>query len=319
VMRAQRRNSRRVREPRSWTRAAVVAEIKRHAAHGHELFVCGMVRRDRHLVAAARRHFGCWRHAIRACGYDYSTIRQHRVWTAERVARDLRDSVKRHGELLPWRIKAEDSRLYYAVAPWFGSFRDAAHKLDLQYDPPRQWSKRLVVDAVRCRKRAKQSLCWSAVREHDLGLLTAARKHHGSWESAVRAAGFDYGKMRRRRRYSVESIGRELRTWVRAHGSLNPSALKKTDGPLLSATERRHGSLEKAAEAYGLPYFTTVQRWSAGRVVERIQHRARLGLSLGLTAVRRSDHSLFCAAYRYYRSWKRAAAAAGFNGSARRG
>jgi len=59
-----------------WSPSVVTEAIKRRAAEGRPLDLASTRRDDVRLYSAARTHFGSWKNAINASGFDYSRIRR---------------------------------------------------------------------------------------------------------------------------------------------------------------------------------------------------------------------------------------------------
>ncbi len=153
----------------------------------------------------------------------------------------------------------------------------------------------------------------AAVGKDEPRLYSAGGRHFGSWEKALRASGLDYSKVRKFKPRTPETVARDLRAWVRRHGSLKPWKLQTADGGLYKAARSVYGSLEAAARILGLPLRRKGQQWSKQRVRERIRRRVGEGRSIRLAAVTREDIPLLGAAYTHFGSWGAAVDASGYD------
>src|SRR5690625_4357358 len=107
-----------VRYPRSdsaprgtWTQDVIIEEIQKHATNGVDLAAHRMRTTDPKLLAAATHHFGSWRDAVSAAGYDYDLIRLTREWDADRIIRRLKQLSKDGADLSVRSVEAWDPGL----------------------------------------------------------------------------------------------------------------------------------------------------------------------------------------------------------------
>lgn len=125
------------------------------------------------------------------------------IWPRERVAEELR---KRWRERQPLNMRAltatvEGGRLYAAASGRFGSYKAAIRAAGIDYDKICKapvWSRSKVVEALRACKARGLPLHDNAVSRSNSALYNAARKWFGAYKKAIRAAGFDYARVRKR-------------------------------------------------------------------------------------------------------------------------
>jgi hypothetical protein len=171
----------------TWSRARVFEEIR--ALQASDAFEHTTWTENRKLAAAAKRHFGSWRLALIAAGVlaPHERRRCRRKWTDQRIIAAIQD---RYIRGLPL-VANHDKNLATAASRNFGSWHAAvaAAGLDLGEKPkPRQrWSEDRVIEAIR--KRKAERLPLRNLGTILPGLVCAARRHCGSWQAALRAAG----------------------------------------------------------------------------------------------------------------------------------
>jgi len=127
-----------------WTKKKVREEINRLSENGVDLSV-GFLQKSIHskLLAGARKAFGSWAKAIRACGLDYGKIRKcrHRYWTRERVLARIRSLQKRGIRLSHKQIQKAQGGLLQGAIKHFGSWSQAVEAAGIPYKAHcRTWS-----------------------------------------------------------------------------------------------------------------------------------------------------------------------------------
>ena len=192
---------------RKWTRESIIREIRRLHRQGVDLSHAAVKRTHQYLVVAARRAeaFGSWPAALEAAGIDYGRVRKHQSWTSEKVLERIRE-LGRRGEPLNHQEarRAHPSLVSAATSPrLFGSWARAVEAAGLDYDSVRKmarWSRGKIVGTIRRLGQEGQPLNNSSMRRMGYrGMMEAARRPRcfGSWEAAVRAAGFEYDEIRK--------------------------------------------------------------------------------------------------------------------------
>ncbi len=304
-----------IAERQRWSRGLIIARIRRRASEGRSLTTVAVSGEDGALFSAAHRYLGTWERAIEASGFDYGEIRKTKARDRETITRELRAWCLKHGPLKAAALKATDGALYTTVIARFGSVAKAARVLRLPSDirVQQRWSKERVVAKITRRASAGRPLFEAAIKKEVLSLHAAALRHFGSWGKAIEASGLDYAEIRRPRLRTSETISRDLHAWHRKHGPLNTKALEGSDAPLYQATYKCFGSVEKAANALKLPFYSPFQRWSKNRVVAEIQRRASEGRALNAKAVAEEDSPLYQTACAYFGSWGKTVEASGFD------
>jgi hypothetical protein len=181
-------------------------------------------------------------------------------------------------------------------------------------------------DILRAIKRLGRSgtpLNYSAVRRTHGRLLAHARKHFGTWDAALQAAGLDHERTRRRHQWSKKEICVQLLD-LHAKG-LFPDirTLSRKYPALYWACCRHFGGGLAALRAAGIDYQQLLDehpsRWTKAQIIAEIQRRDQLGRTLCLAAILREEPRLkrFCyAVLHHFGKWSRALHAAGLNPNA---
>jgi len=242
---------------REWTKQDVVDEISELARGKSPLYASWIAKNKSSLFNAARLRFGSWGDAIEAAGIDYTRIIKYRKWTMDDVIQSVR-RMYRDGERLDCTyVRKTGNGLYYAGVRYFGSWRNTILAAGYDYEKVmsnRYWNRKKIIRKILKRAENGNRLSHAAVRKEEKMLINASTKHFGSWEAAIQAAGFDYGTILLKKRWTEESVKKEiLRLW-REGSNLVTSEIAKIDHGLYNAGRSLFGSWKSAVESTGLDY-----------------------------------------------------------------
>lgn len=179
--------------------------------------------------------------------------------------------------------------------------------------PYKRWSREEALRVIRELGAKGLPLNSGYVARNYPALAYAGRKYVGSWEEAVKTAGFDYEKIRRKSFWSRKRIVKRIQELGTAGQPLYVSAAEKKYGGLVGAATVYFGSWRKAITASGYDYVKIKRQkeWSPKEIVVEIRRMRQEGLRLDTTIpVRLKYRTLHAAAVRYYGSWAAAMKAA---------
>ncbi len=170
----------RYRRQESWTRNRVLQEIKRL---GQGIRLREARRTHPKLAEAGHRHFGTWRSAVEAAGFQYPEGMPPRRWTLEAINKVIRERLEQRLSLRSSDLKREFSGLLRAARLRFGTWKAARAAAGVPPEEHRRrviWTREKIEDAVRELERQ------GYFRTHGYGLWT---------KEALRAAiGRRYGE-----------------------------------------------------------------------------------------------------------------------------
>jgi hypothetical protein len=260
------------------------------------------------------------------------------TWTRERIIREILER-EAAGRSLTVGGDGVDKQLYAASRRIFGSWRNAIIAAGI---PPERvltwerWSPAKILATVRTLSRRSRPLTTDQVDQRYRNLVSAARRHFGSWSKALLAAGVDPARMQRVVPWTRERVIEAILTRMLRSDPLVARLIEPRS--LVEAGQRFFGSWRAAVDAAGLdprvtempprprrrptperarrataPPAQPMAAWSPARVIDAIRARAREGLPVNAWAVSRDHSALYRAGLRHLKTWDDALRAAGFN------
>lgn len=102
---------------RTWTKQGVVEAIR--GQHQQGLGTKAIWKRDTGLYSAAKKHFGTWREAVTAAGFEPA----HQTWTRDRIVQEIQ--AWHHSGVRVSSISSQNPRLTTAAIRIFGGWHNA--------------------------------------------------------------------------------------------------------------------------------------------------------------------------------------------------
>lgn len=246
-----------------WTPARITEAIRDRQNHGLPLNAQAVDFDDSRLIAAARRLFGCWNHALTATGIDPETVRPkparhpHGFWSRATIIAAIRYYQTRSTRLNGHYMQHVDNPLVSAATYYFGSWSNALDAAGIdsgtaRHNTPR--SKDQILHAIGAMAKSHPTLKDFVAREYDRALYGAAQKYFGSWRNAVREAGYEGASRSANSRWSRQDIESLLTRYLASGIDLNEALRRHSH--LHAAIVREWGSWKTFQQAY--------QAWSLG-------------------------------------------------------
>lgn len=247
-----------------WTRDRIVLEIRRLHARGEPLTARHMRAMGLGgMVTTAYKLFGGWREAIAQAGAE-APERAARSWTVERIVAEVHGMAARGQDLSYSAAREANPRVVAAAyrSPELGNWRRALEAAGLApeaHQRRRAWTRQAIIAELRRLAAEGGPLSFGAARAARPDLVAAAcsRRHFGSWERALGAAGLDYEHIRRRRRWTRERIIAAIKHLHAGGAPLTTTALRRRGWAGLVAAARKpamFGSWREAVECAGIDY-----------------------------------------------------------------
>ena len=262
-------------------------------------------------------------------------------WTREKIIRALVERQATGLRLTVGGAGGVDASLYGAARRTFGSWRNAIEAAGIA--PQRvltweRWSPARILVMIRHLARRDRPLTTLETERRYHNLVSAGRRHYGSWSKAVLAAGVEPTRLRRVVAWTPDRVIEAVLTRALRGQPLTARSVEPRS--LVEAGQRFYGSWSAAVCAAGLdpvcasgprPRNTTgcapksrsartpkaerVPRkpWSGERVIEALHARLRERRPMHSNAIARDDMGLYHAMRRYLRNWSTAMRAAGLD------
>lgn len=186
---------------RSWSRAAIVAEVIQRANQGFSIRGGDVCVEDQGLYLAAKRYFGSggWAKARTLAGFDPIDPSPWEIWNAKTVCEEI---LRLHESEVALNTGALQGSPYEyllgAGRKMFGSWAKAIKAAGLNYSAIRKtrqvgwWTKPRILMCIRSLEKRGVRLSHNAIRDSHGALLAIAVHYFGSWSQAVEAAGISY-------------------------------------------------------------------------------------------------------------------------------
>lgn len=138
---------------------------------------------------ALLRRFSSFNEALEKIGEEKSSEYDKNKWDKEKIINELKKS-SNNGLI---HITDVSNQLYGASQRKFGSFLSAVKEAGLKCTNKRfeKWDKSKIIDTI----KQLNDLSYCVVENQNQGLVGAARRYFGSWESAINQAGFSYDEI----------------------------------------------------------------------------------------------------------------------------
>lgn len=184
-----------------WTKVKIIAEIKQLHMQDADLSPTAVQIEYSALFSSARSssHFGSWRAAVEAAGFDYDQFKRvKQSWTREEIVKCIRALHEEGEDLLDPQFKTRHRSLYLAACAhrYFGSWRRAVEGAGFNHETMREsrvWTRSRILKTIESLAREGKPLGWAYIEQHEPGIYRAARRkeNFGSWANALLAAGVD--------------------------------------------------------------------------------------------------------------------------------
>lgn len=198
------------RDGRLWTRARVLAEIRRRVASDRSVRFAAAHREGAGLTVGAKREFGSWKAAVRAAGYGLLLPAPPRSWSKPAIYHLLRRIVRKHGYASLSLLRRARRPGYvspnWAVGRLFPSLEVAICRARIgtgrrpvwQRPDWIKWSPAQILEVLRHRVRAQLPVNAAAIQKVQCSLYRAAVRRFGSWPQTLARLGLDPDRVRRK-------------------------------------------------------------------------------------------------------------------------
>ena len=180
------------------------------------------------------------------------------------------------------------------------------------------WSKAEIVNRIRRMEKEGNLIHFAAIAgEGEWRLIRAATHYFGSWRAAVKAAGYNYQKVRADIKWTRKNVVQAIRRLRRQKDDLSSRAVQLKHPALFAAAvrERLFGSWGGAIRAAGMNYdrIRKYEKWDVKEIRKEIKRLAKAKVALNAKNVCDNHSRVYYAACKRYGSWGKTLKALKFN------
>jgi len=239
---------------RRWDKERIIQTLRTLHRQGVDLSYNRLARKRQSLLSASAYYFGSYRKAVERAGIDYAEVIRKPRWTKLLIIKMIKQA-RRDDEDLNWssvsRRRDELGRASFAAIQerLFGSWDRALHAAGLDADQIsryRKWNPSTIVAELKERYSDDEALNSGALQREDPGAHAAAVRHFGTYDNALKAAGFKPERLRQRRSWTRDQVIRELKKFANGNGGLRDADLRAENPALYGAALRHFRNLNTA-------------------------------------------------------------------------
>jgi hypothetical protein len=244
---------------RRWDKERIIETLRTLHRQGVDLSYNRLARKRQSLLSASAYYFGSYRKAVEKAGINYAEIIRKPRWTKLLIIKMIKQA-RRDDEDLNWssvsRRRDELGRASFAAIQerLFGSWDRALHAAGLDADQIsryRKWNPSTIVAELKERYSDEEALNSGALQREDPGAHAAAVRHFGTYDNALKAAGFKPERLRQRRSWTRDQVIRELKRFANGNGGLRDADLRSENPALYGAALRHFKNLNTARRVVG--------------------------------------------------------------------
>ncbi|WP_462411401.1 hypothetical protein [Neobacillus sp. Marseille-QA0830] len=244
-------------------------------------------------------------------------------WNADKVLSEINHLVNKNVPLNINYIRNNHNNLLCASKRYFGGWKEALEKLDIDYEKIKEetklkntkWSNEKIINEL---KKNQDKKIIEILKQYK-NLYDAAAKYFGSFENAVRAAGLDYEKMRTdTSKFTKDELIHKLKDSYRKGEQVNDAAFRKNHKEYYHGFSSYFSSYKDFVEAAGLNYDEISLKkangyWTGHRVISDIKQLKKEDFDLSMSHVSKNNGDLYAAAQKYFGNWEEALKRAGIS------
>jgi len=333
-----------------WSREYILDRVDEYHRRGYPMHYGKFSDMDTSLMLATKRYLGGWREALIAVGLDPRKVTQeayrqlHKYPDKESVIQGIKERLKRGLRLNRGSVHASKASLLTSGIEYFGSWDNAlkaawvdSEAIHQALKPKRKYeTKQDIIREIRARHKRKWAINHGELyhgKHQDGQLGVYAGKYFGSWNNALKAAGFDPIKIQKHTslqhlRYpDKQSVLKAMKRRNEKGRFMNYGGLaygSDRDNPLLERASKFFGSWDSALKAAGLDPIEIHRQAILRRcrypdkesVVKVMKQRVKEGRFInhrGLAFGHDQDLPLLNRALEFFGSWDSALKAAGLD------
>ncbi|MDY6786895.1 MAG: hypothetical protein SVK54_02085, partial [candidate division WOR-3 bacterium] len=235
-----------IRKHETWTKEKIIEKIHAIYRNRGKLNTKSMIYNHNEVYQAGVRHFGSWADTIRAAGFVYSDIieppymktpyDERRHWTDELIAEEILDLYSSGEDINSYHMQRCHTQLLYAGTEHFGSWKNAVGYAGIDYSDIKKyadnWTPESILDKIREMKKSGLRMNYENAERNNASVVIKARTFFDSWDNALKEAGLDPSKERKKQKWSREKIIKMISERMNKGKSMKMKDLQKDNYPL---------------------------------------------------------------------------------------
>ncbi len=271
-----------IRKYAFWDKATIVRQLQDLRNQGKDIRPIAIRQYNGALAGAAKLHFGSYRKAVEAAGFEYRKPKPKRIKltgvkpTRDAIKQKILDTIlteyQADMDISMSNMEKLNRSLLDRARVYFGSYRRAVELAGLNYDEILKydsWTDAKILDRLREMDQKGEDLR-SVHTRTVCGPLHGACKHHfGSYRKAIEAAGLEYPPKLPLPFWSRPKVLQTLRELHDQGIDLRYDRFKETHQPLFAAAKYYYRKYHRAVEAAGINYGEMAAAQVATKLVAR--------------------------------------------------
>ena len=193
-----------VMKKKSWTNESIVNTIKELHGKGIDLSTKNVkvAYRPLYMAASAKNHYNSWREAVCAAGINYDSYIRIQFWDKEKIVEKIISLYDAGEDLSTGNVLKKYNPLFCAASHerYFGSWKRALEAAGIDYSKVTKhifWSEQIIIQRIIELYDSGEDLSDTSIQANHPTFYGIIRKHFGSIEKGINAAGFNYDDIRK--------------------------------------------------------------------------------------------------------------------------
>ncbi|HEY5383081.1 MAG TPA: hypothetical protein VIJ88_00815 [Candidatus Paceibacterota bacterium] len=123
-----------IRVGKAWSRELVIEGIQKRVSQGLAISSHAVQVEDYYLANAARKHFGSWKLAVEAAGFNYKDVNKYQRWSKDLIISAIKERAKKKLPLSFLEVRKDNNALHHAGVNHFGSWEAALEAAGFDYN-----------------------------------------------------------------------------------------------------------------------------------------------------------------------------------------
>ena len=177
-------------------------------------------------------------------------------WDMNTIVRHILELDAKGEPIYSSYVETNYPRLHRAAFRIMGNWENAVRTAGFDYNKVKRyqfWNKEKIVEGILEAWQNGEDLSWRQISNNScyykLAAAAVKKRHFGSWEAALKAAGISYESISRYEQWDHEKVKARILAHKKRGDPLNPQFIRHNDSNLYYAARRRFNSWGAAVQA----------------------------------------------------------------------